>query len=157
MSELYFRFRRFILLVQTKKVVSMNYSSSTSSWKPRRWVSLDLILMLMDIYINSDLNPLTSSSRSTESNPPIEHLSIDLEDCPNKLENSYKLYNETGHPIVILAESQWKLRQQHDWESYCRTNTSLRRNKSKRTWLWESGIQLRKLTIWVRSFEIEKL
>ena len=51
----------------------------------------------------------------------MEHLSIDLEDCPNQLENSHKLYNEMGHPIVILAESQWKLRQQHDWESYCRT------------------------------------
>ena len=30
LSELYFRFR-FILLVQTKKVISMNYGSSTSS------------------------------------------------------------------------------------------------------------------------------
>ena len=32
-------------------------------------------------------------------------------------------------------------------------------NKSNRAGLWESksGIQVRKLTIWVRSFEIEKL
>ena len=30
LSELWFRFRRFILLVQTKKVISMNYDSSTS-------------------------------------------------------------------------------------------------------------------------------
>ena len=30
LSELYFRFRRFILLVQTKKVISMDYGSSTS-------------------------------------------------------------------------------------------------------------------------------
>ena len=30
LSELYFRFRRFILLVQTKKLISMNYGSSTS-------------------------------------------------------------------------------------------------------------------------------
>ena len=29
-SELYFRFRRFTLLVQTKKVISKNYDSSTS-------------------------------------------------------------------------------------------------------------------------------
>ena len=34
LSELYFRFRRFILLLQTKKVISMNYGSSISSWKP---------------------------------------------------------------------------------------------------------------------------
>ena len=33
-SELYFRYRRFILLVQMKKVISMNFDSSTSSWKP---------------------------------------------------------------------------------------------------------------------------
>ena len=30
LSELYLRFRRFILLVQMKKVISMNYGSSTS-------------------------------------------------------------------------------------------------------------------------------
>ena len=31
LPQLYFRFRRFILLVQMKKVISMNYGSSTSS------------------------------------------------------------------------------------------------------------------------------
>ena len=36
LSELYCRFRGFILLVQTKKVISMNYSSSTSNWKSWR-------------------------------------------------------------------------------------------------------------------------
>ena len=34
--ELYFRIRRFILLVQMKKVISKNYGSSTSSLKPWR-------------------------------------------------------------------------------------------------------------------------
>ena len=65
LSELYFRIRRFILLEQTKKVVSMNYGSSTSSWKSWRWARLDV----RDIYINSNLNPftkVTSSSRSTK-------------------------------------------------------------------------------------------
>ena len=40
----------------------------TSSWKPWRWVWLDLILSMRDIYINSNLNPLTklTSSRNTE-------------------------------------------------------------------------------------------
>ena len=37
LSELYVRFRRIILLVQTKKMISMNYGSSTSSWKRWRW------------------------------------------------------------------------------------------------------------------------
>ena len=56
-------------MVQTKKVISMNYWSSTSSWKPWRWVRLDLIFTMRDIYIHSKLNPLTkftSSSRSTQ-------------------------------------------------------------------------------------------
>ena len=69
LSELYFRFRRFILLVKTKKVISMNYGSSKGSWKPWRWITLHLILMMQDIYIDSNLNPITkftSSSRGTE-------------------------------------------------------------------------------------------
>ena len=69
LSELYFRFRRFILLVQTKKVIPLNYGSSTNSWKPWRWERFDLILTMRNIYINSNLNSLTkftSSSRSTE-------------------------------------------------------------------------------------------
>ena len=53
-----------------KKSISMTYGSSTSSWKPWRWVRFDLILTMRDIYINSNLNPLTkftsSNSRSTE-------------------------------------------------------------------------------------------
>ena len=67
--ELYLRIRRFFSLVQTKKVISMNYGSSTSSWKPWRWMRLDLIFSMWYIYINSNLNPLTkftSSSRSTK-------------------------------------------------------------------------------------------
>ena len=69
LPELYFIIRRFILFVETKKVISVNYGSSTSSWKPCRWVRLDLIRTMRDIYINSNLNPLTKfmkSSRSTD-------------------------------------------------------------------------------------------
>ena len=71
LPELYFRIRRFILLVQTKKVISMNYGGSKSRWKPWRWVRLDLIFSMRDIDINSNLNPLwkftsSSSSRSTK-------------------------------------------------------------------------------------------
>ena len=69
LSELYFRIREFIFLVQTKNVISMNYGRSTWSWKPWRWVRFDLTLLTRDLHINSNLNPLTkfmSSSRSTE-------------------------------------------------------------------------------------------
>ena len=36
LPELCFRFRSFVLLVEMKKVTSMNYGSSTGSWKPWR-------------------------------------------------------------------------------------------------------------------------
>ena len=68
LAWLNFRIRRFTLLVQTKQVISLNYGSSTSSWKPSRWVRLDLLFPMRDICNNSNLNPLTkftSSSRST--------------------------------------------------------------------------------------------
>ena len=67
--ELYFRFRRFILLMKTKTVISLDFASSTSSQKPLRWVGLELIFTMMNIYINSNLNPLTkffSGSRNTK-------------------------------------------------------------------------------------------
>ena len=64
LSELSFVFRRFIL----KKVISVNYGSRTSRWKPWRWVRLDLILTMRDIYINCNLSSLTkyTSNRSIE-------------------------------------------------------------------------------------------
>ena len=38
----------------------------------------------------------------------MEHLSNDQEDHPNKHENSCKLYDEKGHPLLSLKESKWK-------------------------------------------------
>ena len=43
----------------------------------------------------------------------MEHLSTDQEDHTTQHENSHKLCDETGHPILSLLESQWKLKQ-HD-------------------------------------------
>ena len=44
----------------------------------------------------------------------MEHLSNDHRDYPNQHENSDKLCDETGHPVVSFMESQWKLRRQDD-------------------------------------------
>ena len=70
LPELYLRFRRFVLLVQTTtKKRFLSTVSSTSCWKPWRWVRFNLIPTMRDLYINSNLNPLTKficSSRSTE-------------------------------------------------------------------------------------------
>ena len=61
-----------------KKMISMNCGSSTICWIPWRWVRLDLMLTVRNIYINFNLNPLTkfsNSSKSTEFRyPPTEHL-----------------------------------------------------------------------------------
>ena len=63
------RFRRFILLVQTKEVNPMKWGSCTGSRKPGRWVKLDHIFTMRDIFINFALSPLTkltSSSKCTD-------------------------------------------------------------------------------------------
>ena len=44
----------------------------------------------------------------------MEHILNDHKDYPNQQENSHKLCDEIGHPVLSLLESQWKLRQQHD-------------------------------------------
>ena len=53
--------------MQTKKVISMRYNSSTKSWKPWRCTRCN-IFTVKDIYINFNLDPLTWSSRSTKFN-----------------------------------------------------------------------------------------
>ena len=139
LSELYFRSRRFILLVQTKKVISMSYVSSTSSWKPVRWVRLDLIFSIRDIYISSNLDPLskfTSSSRSTKFKYillwNISQMITKTIAISSRLAISYAM--KRGIPLWIW----WKVKGNWDnnmirisqWrESHCRTNTSVRRKK----------------------------
>ena len=127
----------FILLGQRKKMISMSYSSTKSCWKPWRWVKFDLILMMRDIYINSNLNPLTNftSSRLEALNIKISscgHLSNENEDHPSQHENSYKLCSEIGHLVFEFIGKPMETESQ-------------------------SGIRVQKLTNWVKSFEIQKL
>ena len=44
----------------------------------------------------------------------MERLSNNCEDHPNLHKNNHKKCDETGHPVVNIMESQWKLTQQHD-------------------------------------------
>ena len=44
----------------------------------------------------------------------MEHLSNDHKDGYNQHKNSHKQHDETGHHVVNIMESQWKLRQQYD-------------------------------------------
>ena len=64
----------------------------------------------------------------------MEHLSNDQKNHPDPYEHSQKPHDEAEHPVLILLESQWNLRQQHirisQWrKSHCRTNTSIRRSE----------------------------
>ena len=74
----------------------------------------------------------------------MEHLTNVHEDCLSQHENSYKLCDEMGHPVLNLKESPWKMRQQHEqnsqWggESHCRTNAGIWRKKSKWAGLLDS-------------------
>ena len=169
LSELYFRIRRFVLLVQMK--ISMSYGSSKSCWKPWRWKRFDLIYLMRDIYINSSLNPLTkftSSSRSTEFK---DILSWNISQMiPRTVRISMRIVICYAMKGGILFWVYWKIN--GNWDNSMNRISNGRkaiaeqilvsdeRNKSKRSGLWESqsGIQVGKLTIWVRSFEIwEKL
>ena len=44
----------------------------------------------------------------------MELLSNDPKEYPSQHKKIHTQCNETGHPIVNMIESQWKLRQQHD-------------------------------------------
>ena len=44
----------------------------------------------------------------------MEHLPHDHKEHPHQHKNSHKQCDETGHPVVNMIESQWKLKQQHD-------------------------------------------
>ena len=147
-----------------QNVISMNYSSSTSSWQPWRWVRLDLIFQFLTI--NSTLNPhikVTSSRKSTKFKDILSgHISRII---TKAVPVSTRIVISYAMKQGILLWIWWKVNGNWDnnmirisqWrESHCRRNTGIRRKKSKRAGLWESqsGIQVGKLTIWVRSFEI---
>ena len=151
-----------------KKMISMNYGSSTSCWKPWRWVRLDLILTIRDIYIKSNLNPhktITSSSRSTEFKDIL----------PWSISQMITKTIRISTGIVITMRWNGVSRCEFDGRSMETKTTTWSefpngvkaiveqilesRNKSKRAGLWESqsGIRVGKLTIWVNLFEIEKI
>ena len=68
LCELYFWFRKFALLLETK-VISMSYRRRKSNWKPWRGERFYFIFTMKDIHINSNSNQFTkftSSRRCTK-------------------------------------------------------------------------------------------
>ena len=130
LAELCVRIRRFILLVQKKKVIFMNYGS----WKPWRWVMLDLILLMRDIYINSNLNTVTKLTISSKDIIPWNLSEMITKTVPissrivisNAIKPGillwiwWKVNGNWDNNMIII--SQWR-------ESHCRMNTSIRRKK----------------------------
>ena len=47
-----------------KKVISINYGITKSTWKPWRWERLDLTLTMRDVNISTNVNPLTKLTSS---------------------------------------------------------------------------------------------
>ena len=144
-------------------MISMNYGTSTSSWKPWRWGRFDLILMIWDVYINSSLNPLTkfiSSSRSTEfKDILLWNMSLMITKIipiTTRIVISYAM--ERG----ILFWDGWKVNGNWDnnmiripqrRESHCRTNTSVRRkiqiqkSRTMRAIFWDSSRKVNQVAV----------
>ena len=141
----------------------MNYGSSTSSWKPWRWVRLDLILTMRDIYINSNLNPLTkftSSSRNTEFKDilpwNISQMITKIVRTSTRIVISYAMKRDIPFWIWRNVNGNWDnkmIRFPNRGKAIVeQIPASEERNKSKRARTWESqsGIRVGKLTIRVR-------
>ena len=100
-----------------KKVISMNYGSSKRSWKPWRWMRLDLIFSMGDIYINSNPNLLTKSTsihQHKNSHKPCDEMDASF----------WIWWKVNGNwDNNIFSISQWR-------ESHCRTNTNSKKEIS---------------------------
>ena len=95
-----------------EKVISMNCDSSKSSWKPWRWVRLDLILSLSDIY--------PSCSKITK------FKDIPWWNISQMIKKSVPISTRIVRSYAVM-ESQWKLRQQHD-QNFAMEGKSLQNN-----------------------------
>ena len=112
---------------------------STSSRKPWRWVRLDLILKIRDIYINCNLHPLTkftSSSRSTGFKDilpwSISQMITKTILISKRIVISYAVKRDIPLWIWWKVNGNWdnNMIRISQWrKSRCKTNTSTRRNK----------------------------
>ena len=125
-----------------------NFTLDSEDWiwwyKQKKWflwvmtvaqAAENLILMISDIYINSNLNPLkkfTSSSKSTKFKVTSHgYISNDYEDHATQHENNHQL---RCNPFWVWRKfnGNWDnnlIRISKCRESHCRINTSVRRNK----------------------------
>ena len=120
-----------------KKVISLNYGNSRSNIKPWRWVRLDLLLTMRDIYINSNLNQLTKfTSRGTEFKDVfpwnISQMIRKTIPISTRIILSYAMKWSILFWVWWKVNRNWKnnMVRTSQWkESHYKTNTSIRRNK----------------------------
>ena len=134
-----FRFRRLILLVQTIKMIYINYDSSTSIWKPWRCLRLDLILAMIiysSIPTKTHSKKVTSSNRSTEFEDilpwNISQMIPKIVPITTRMVISYEV--KQGTLLWVWQEVNWNwdnnMIQTSKWrESQCRTDNNIRRKK----------------------------
>ena len=140
-------------------MIYLRYGSSSSSWNPWRWVRLDFIFKMRDVYINSNLNPLTqftSRNRSTELKDilpwSISKMIMKIVPISTRIVMSYaikwgilfwlwqkkSMENETKHQHFLAScfefnkrSMKTEIKHQHFWmgKSHFRTKTSIRKKK----------------------------
>ena len=104
LSELYFRFRSFLCWYKRKKWFLWTMTAAQSA--ENHGDELDLTWYLRwEIYTS-----IPTSTYSKNSPPPAEALNIMIMKTLPISTKIVKLYNEMGHPVVNLMESQWKVR-----------------------------------------------
>ena len=72
------------------------------------------------------------------------------EDCPNQHENSNKLCNETGNPVVYFMENQCDQDFQMEGKPHCRTNNIRRKKEIQKS-------RTMRITVWDPSREVNHL
>ena len=143
---------------------------STSSWKPLWWMRFDLIFMMKDMYINSNLDLIkkfcSRSGNAKSKDPSLECLTNDQEDIPVSMAIFKNCALKRNMPFGF--ERKWMDTEATTWPDEKATTWgksiveqilgSEEYIKSKRVVLWESQIWIHvwMLTIGVKWFETKK-
>ena len=136
--------------------------------KSMEMIKFDLIFFMRDLYINSNLNPLTkltSSSRSTELKDIFPWNIFQM--ITKTIPISTGIAISCAMKRASCYEFDQKSMETETWSEFPSGGNATveqklaleEKNKCKRAALLESqsGIRVGKLTVWVRSVEIEKL
>ena len=127
-------------------MITINYGSSTSSWKPLRWVRLDLVFTIREIYINPNLNPLKKFASSRSMNLKISsyerspkwsrRLLISTRIVISYAMKRSSLFEFDGKSMEI----ETKTSESPNWSKFISKQilVSEERNKCKKAGLWES-------------------